>query len=116
MKNQEIFNRVVRHLRTQGKAARDTEGNCYYRICRNNEVLKCAAGCLIEDENYTSDIEHHSVERVMANYDDIFPVFEDMGGKHLLARLQAIHDQSGVGSWEFLFKEVANEWNLELPE
>lgn len=52
-----VFDTVAEHLLKQGKrcVGDTTDANsCMYR---NNEGLKCAAGCLIPDDKYTPDIE-----------------------------------------------------------
>ena len=46
---QEIFNQVARHLLTQNRRSVDEKGFCKYR----SGNLKCAAGCLISDEEYS---------------------------------------------------------------
>lgn len=55
---QEVFDHVVNHLFVQGKQslyyAPDEFPCCMYR---NPEGLKCAAGCLIADEEYDKSFE-----------------------------------------------------------
>jgi hypothetical protein len=43
---QETFDRVVTHLRTQGRPAMSIGGTCAYLTA---EGLKCAAGCLVPE-------------------------------------------------------------------
>lgn len=47
---QEVFDQVVVHLITQGRPSKEG-GFCTYL---NKEGLKCAAGCLISKEEYTT--------------------------------------------------------------
>ena len=52
---QEVFDQVTQHLLKQGKAARSGTGACRYRVETRGEILKCAAGCLIADDEYAED-------------------------------------------------------------
>lgn len=57
MTNQELFDRVARHLIQQGRPATDGAG-CRYRVFQpDGTVLKCAIGCLIPDHVYTRSLE-----------------------------------------------------------
>jgi hypothetical protein len=58
MNAQEIFDKVVTHLRTQGKQAKNTSDDCVYR--RPNGLM-CAVGCLIPDELYDPALEGATV-------------------------------------------------------
>lgn len=55
MAQQALFNQVYRGLQAQGfERARDSMGLCAYRA---NEGRKCAAGHLINDDEYTPELE-----------------------------------------------------------
>lgn len=54
----EISEKVRDHLTTQKKVSRVQNGCAY----RGEGGVKCAVGCLIDDENYSPDVEHRSVE------------------------------------------------------
>lgn len=54
MTDQEIFDKILFHLRKQGKAARDDTGNCAYRGAGGT---MCAVGCLISDDMYDPAFE-----------------------------------------------------------
>ena len=47
---QEVFDQITQHLLQQGKAAKSVTGACRYRIETAEGILKCAAGCLIADD------------------------------------------------------------------
>ena len=57
---QEIYDKVVNHLRTQNAKSlsfvcdTDEHASCAYR---GDGGLKCAAGCLITDELYDNNME-----------------------------------------------------------
>ena len=82
---QTIFNRVAKHLITQGKQSIDAGGHCMYRGPNNT---KCAIGCLIPDKLYLPGMEHNTVYMIT-----IFKVpayfYEYLG---FLTDLQLIHD------------------------
>ncbi len=121
---QEIFTKVVTHLRKQGQQAlRQSYGTCMYRL----GDLKCAAGCLIADEHYDRRIENHSVpfrsedEAMLDEYQQVLRnallssgvAFKDF---RLVSRLQGIHDgSSDTEFWETNWKILSEEYNLEMP-
>ena len=49
---QEVFDQITQHLLKQGKRSVSSTGACRYRTENSEGVLKCAAGCLIADEEY----------------------------------------------------------------
>lgn len=55
---QEIFDKVARHLVTQGKRSMLSSKDCAYRGCGGTS---CAVGCLIDDEFYDERFEGMSV-------------------------------------------------------
>ena len=90
---QEIFDRVLNHLREQkiasyGKITETSRyGSCLYRWVRDETTtLKCAAGCLIGDDEYNMDWEGSS-------WSDLF---DDKGITYvknmLIKELQQAHD------------------------
>lgn len=109
---QRIFDKVARHLLTQGEEAYESEGGyCFYRMKRDGKVLKCAAGALISDANYSSGLEGLCV--------DEFPVsaaLRQSGVPHEwlgdVAALLMIHDHCVPASWMEALKEFAEERNL----
>ena len=50
---QEVFDQVATHLLTQNERSLDG-ASCSYRNC---DGLKCAAGCLISDDEYDNQME-----------------------------------------------------------
>lgn len=62
---QEVFDKVARHLLTQGQRSilRET-GRCAYR---GDEGCMCAVGVLIADEHYHPKLEDNSVGSGMFN-------------------------------------------------
>ncbi len=112
--NQEIFEYVVNHLRTQGKPALSsgTQKCCY----RTKDGLTCAVGCLIPEELYRYHLEGRSVFGVVNNFDDVANYFGVGKGRshdddriQMLHQLQAVHDSADHWSNDGLNKaaEVA---------
>lgn len=102
---QEVFNKVVKHLRTQrGKSQRD--GFCRYR---DGHGCSCAVGCLIADDEYVDTMESKTVDELNLAFHCI--PFEYM---ELLRALQYTHDTFAVSEWEFRFAVIANMYNLTL--
>jgi hypothetical protein len=110
MNRQETFDKVVKHLLLQNKQSVSIRG-CLYR---GPDGLKCAVGCLIQDEVYTSDLEHKSVDNPDAKAalelslgcnltnDDIF----------FLSLLQKIHDGHKVEAWPIWLGHFAQSQGL----
>jgi len=83
--DQEVFDRVARHLLTQGERAYDNvRGVCMYR----KGCLKCAIGCLIPDDKYSTELEGLGVdnERVREALKGITESWD------LLGAIQDVHD------------------------
>lgn len=83
MTKAEVFYFVIDHLRKQGVQARNEAGSCRYRT---PEGLKCAAGCLIPDDQYNSEFEGSCWETIAPN----FPQYEEF--KWMITDLQEMHD------------------------
>lgn len=115
MTNQELFNRVVAHLRAQGCAAKEwvTHPNSRAYLCRYRTAdgKKCAVGCLIPDERYIPDLEGkiatHAVVATAAGLEG--------HNLQLATRLQAIHDWIDPREWPEQLKQLAAEFELEVP-
>ena len=72
--------------------------------------LMCAVGCLIPEEEYSSDFEGESVEVIQAKVPTIYGL-----NLALLSDMQFVHDYDDIASWEKQFQELANHYNLTLP-
>jgi hypothetical protein len=91
MNQQEIFNKVARHLARQGRKARDEHGKCAYR---GKGDLKCAVGCLIRDSEYDPRMEGDSVDGLKKR--DLLPN-RLRRAERLLMSLQSAHDDTYDG-------------------
>jgi len=108
MTNQQIFNKVAKHLIEQNR--KSFYGSCKYKY----GSLKCAIGCLIPDNVYNKKFEGLTVRKLFA--------FEKERMKEcgltwrnikLLDGLQDIHDQYEVESWSEELKDTAREFRLK---
>jgi len=110
---QEIFDKVVIHLLTQNaRSTNETGGSCSYR---SKDGKSCAVGCLIEDSEYSINMEDFTIrDPIMVAWgvskfgkDD----FEEI--KPVLRFLQLIHDKIKVERWNGTLMQCANHFNLE---
>lgn len=114
MDQQEVFNKVVTHLSNQGEKAmftdRHEEEICKYRL----DNLKCAIGCLIQDEFYSPKLESHTV------FSDLIKEALRKSGVDagidlfLLNRMQNIHDCSPIYRWPKDLKDLGKRYNLDV--
>lgn len=95
---QVIFDKVVSHLRLQGRQSKNTLGDCVYR---NSNGSSCAVGCLIKDEFYSSNFEGCSVDEIGDVISNSLNVSyrEVVKCENLLNDLQSTHDY-GLTQWE----------------
>jgi hypothetical protein len=114
---QEIFDKVSTHLLRQNARshfAYDTEypyvkPSCAYR---NEKGLKCAVGCLISDEAYTSEIENLNVldEKVL----DVLGLsgvdVKNEETMDMLCILQELHDWQEEGDWKYGLANIADSF------
>ncbi len=124
MTNQEVFDKVARHLLTQGKRAVSASqpGKCQYR---GADGLKCAVGCLIQDEYYSADFEGAAApsmtERGLSGTDErqrdlLIASLEASGivpdNWPILVRLQMVHDERSPKDWRFGLQIAAEAFSL----
>ena len=116
MSNQEVFNKVLAHLRKQGRAAMDDESTCVYRAPNGTS---CAVGCLLPDNLYDPRIEGESVDALVWTRAGDFPAiaaFLERFDIDLLIDLQIAHDRRladyGVAFWDQRMAGIAEEYGL----
>lgn len=114
----EIFAKVSNHLLTQKVRAANTTVGCSYRL--NN--LKCAVGCLINDETYDHRIEGCTPSHIPAMDNDtefarqkLLEVLKannvdatDPTTSAFLCRLQVVHDLTRPELWAFELETIKN--------
>ena len=105
---QQVFDQVKTHLLTQNQKAKPLSyGACQYRY----EGLKCAAGCLISDDEYSPDMEVGALgggswPRLVHTY--IVPEWH----KDLITALQCIHDDYMMDEWASRLHLLACDFGL----
>lgn len=105
---QEVFDFIYQHLKAQSQVSQDSSGSCLYR---NAQGLKCAAGCLIADDEYTKNIEHQS----WADVADFYSVHRHT---FLISKFQVIHDGHDYpsGNWVADVRALATKFELTFNE
>ena len=127
MNTQQIFDKVATHLLTQNRQAM-TLGGCMYRA---EDGAMCAVGCLINDNEYTEELEGRSLWDEIT-YEDgysttVREAVERSIGRpittkeyEMLRHLQQIHDRADVGvigtpsveQWPDALRRVAKQYSL----
>jgi hypothetical protein len=112
MTPQEVFDKIVSHLRSQGKPSIGKHGGCKYR---NEQNCKCAVGCLIEDDEYSPKMEGLVIfDLIKMEHDFIPETLKKRLEPHatLLNNLMQVHDFRSVELWEPSFQGIAKEFSL----
>lgn len=109
MEKQQTFDTVVAHLRKQGCKAISKHGTCMYRA---QSGAMCAAGCLIPDDKYISEMEGQSVIQGGGKRLARKCVIELGHNIDLVQSLQNVHDQSEVRDWERMLQATASAFWL----
>jgi hypothetical protein len=114
MNAQEVFDTVATHLFTQGRPATEY-GRCRYRT---SDGLKCAVGCLIDDDKYFPGLEGLGAQSIQLG--NVSPVIAEHN--KLLRDLQFVHDSMMIGAdaWDSTqamrtaLASVANLYQLSM--
>lgn len=104
--SQQVFDQVVNHLLTQN-ARSTSEKFCLYRDKIHS--LKCAAGCLIGDDEYNADLMEQS-----AWYSLVLKKVVPNAHLALISELQQVHDNSKPLTWAAQLKNIAVKFNLQF--
>lgn len=103
---QEVFDQVARHLLTQMETS-IVGSVCKYRhIKQDGTILKCAAGCLIADDEYIKDFERKTWSLLIEKYG--IP----NTNKWLISQLQILHDTMATEYWKNELEILAKRFNL----
>lgn len=109
---QEIFDKVAKHLLTQKVRCVDKQGCCVYFNVETN--MKCAAGCLIPDRDYSEYFERGAVDYYIIN--KITNFFKNSGYSkneiELVQELQELHDWFRPKTWKKRLRLIAKEHSL----
>lgn len=125
MTAQECYDGMVTYFSKDGAQLAKDGSACLYRLDVGKDVppLKCAVGCLIPDEKYTTDMDdvYGSISEWCDNYSaEADAAFVDIFGKDdethdFLIRAQGIHDNA-VEVSDFLdgLKDMADRFGLTV--
>ena len=115
MNEQEVFDKVYRHLITQGARALENDepgAVCQYRA---PDGKRCAIGCLIPDEMYHPKIEGRSSGNLQIELPGFIALFDRDFNFNLLRKLQSLHDFYPVREWRQSLAYVAKKFGLTVP-
>ena len=101
---QQVFDHISRHLLHQNERSNE-HGKCLYY---SSNSLKCAAGCLISDEEYGEEMEGQG-------WGDLVDM--EMVPPHhmrLIMILQQMHDVTDPSKWVQRLHQIASDFNLEF--
>lgn len=116
MTNQQIFDKVVKHLLTQGeKSVVKSATNANICKYRGPEGLMCAIGALIPDEAYSPDWEGISVGGIITPLRRAAAIGPETKSTFLLD-LQKIHDHAEVYQWSQELTNFAMMYGLSDAE
>lgn len=105
---QEVFDQVAKHLLTQktkSVVCPESNNNCKYR---GYDGLKCAAGCLIADDEYNPLMEGQNWRGLVDKG------YVDNQHTILIQELQNTHDLHRVCTWESELKLIAERFGLKF--
>lgn len=104
---QQVFNYVARHLLEQSEKSVDIfTTKCKYKTAKG---LKCAAGCLISEKEYSEDFEG-------AYWPRIVKLRASTAHEQLIRRLQELHDGRPVHLWLEELKAIARRFKLSTSQ
>lgn len=102
---QQVFDHVATHLLTQNKRSTNKNRDCLYK---SPEGLKCAAGCIIADDEYNEKMED-VVWRMLVRREVVPEAHME-----LISDLQYCHDDYEPRIWKRKLKEIAKYHNLSI--
>lgn len=100
---QQVFDQVAKHLLTQ-RVKSQVLGSCAYRA----DKLKCAAGCLIADDEYSESMEAHDWIYLVGQH-KIPNAHAD-----LISALQTIHDTEEPSHWPAHLLLLGETYKLDV--
>jgi hypothetical protein len=106
---QQVFDQVVDHLRKQGVQSKNhTTGFCLYRY----GALKCAAGCLIADDEYTPMMDGGDG----GTWSFLTIAIKGFPTAHveLIQALQRLHDSVNPEYWEEAFRDLVARGQYDI--
>lgn len=124
---QEIFDKVVDHLLTQGKRSAKERPHLTSQAClyRGPDGLKCAVGCLIPDSEYSVSFDDPDINTGVKHLLAAMPKFalalreggvptDDTRIVNMLLSLQHVHDEFKPYEWRQQLESKAKVFGLQF--
>lgn len=111
---QQVFDQIANHLLTQKEKCFVSYKN---RVCQyHSGNLKCAAGCLISEEEYENNTSIEGFNYFEGNQWDYLVEEYGLPSEHkdLIVELQNIHDDVVPEDWKKHLKQTAFYWELDF--
>lgn len=102
---QQVYDQVKEHLLKQMKKSTG-QNNTLLCMYRGASGLKCAAGCLISDDEYYPKMEEVSWDDLVTD-DKVTPIHSA-----LISELQDLHDFCSPEHWGTYLTNLAQKYNL----
>ena len=114
MTRQELFNTVAKHLVQQGeRSEHGSNKSCMYRISKHGRELKCAVGILIDDDDYSIEMEGISSDDLFSKFGRLDSIARLKRHHKLVRALQIVHDNTPPEEWREDLREVAEQFKLK---
>jgi hypothetical protein len=113
MTKQEMFTKAWLGLAGQNWEQSVLFGECMYR---GPGGLKCAAGHLIPDEKYRSEMEYVSIPSLLEKYPFLLGKLLDDDHKEFLWQMQKAHDSNTALFIRAKMMDIAKANELVVPE
>ena len=107
---QEVFDQIAEHLLKQGKKSQTITGSCKYR---GPDGLRCAAGCLLGDDEYDPQFEDRTWWTVLSMLSVTYGI-SVYSHDALISQTQEIHDSYTPDEWRSLLSKLATKFDLEF--
>ena len=105
---QEVFDQVVKHLLTQNQACMSYHHNVYTCSYKNEQGLKCAAGCFVADEEYHCMMEGKGWKSLVEMG------FAPEAHHTAILSYQRFHDEVDPKYWREMLEEYAKMHALDF--
>jgi hypothetical protein len=111
---QQVFDQVAKHMLAQGVRSKKADSEHNVCLYRGPAGLKCAAGCLIADDEYTPEMDNNHKG---TSWDGLVSRGEvPRAHRDLIQDMQSIHDRQEPEDWKAVLKDYAANRGLAFNE
>jgi hypothetical protein len=115
--DQQIFDRVAKHLLKQGRRAQYDNDSPFFCAYLNTDGLRCAVGCLFKDDEGTNkaaivlggSAKRNFADGQLQRFLDFDLAAEQID---LLSALQVIHDRCPLADWKGELRKLSKSYQL----